>query len=159
MDLSNFFDEDEQYTPSELANIFDCTAQTIRNWTDQGKLDCIKIEGARKYKGHTVMNQVNNSDFLREKLRETLGIDGEDKRREYIKNLEDRVDRLQEENEELREEKNQLQQESMQAINKLLDRMESLEGKVDNRLPEPEVEGKQNGSGPSWFSKLLPSFS
>lgn len=159
MNLSPIFDEEKRYTTAELAEVFECSKQTIRNWAKDDRLPYRETGEGREFVGHELMRAVKQSDFLRKRLRKAHGVKDND---EYTERLEDTIQELQEEKDALEEENERIRQESFEAFNKLLDRMESMDQELQDmkrRLPEPEAEEKQNGSKPGvigWVRRMLP---
>lgn len=160
MKLTAIFEPDKRYQTHQIADIFDVSKQTIRRWAQDDKIPYRKTGDGREFIGHELMRGIENSEFLRKRLRKAHGADKAD---EYMADLENTLkemkqenDRLREENDELREEKEKMSEQTLELLHKVMDEQKAMREEMNNRLPEPE--DQENGSK-SWFGKLLPSFS
>jgi transposase-like protein len=160
MKLTAIFEPDERYQTHQIADIFDVSKQTIRRWAQDDKIPYRETGGGREFIGHELMREIENSEFLRKRLRKAHGADKAD---EYMAELEDTLkqmkdenDRLREKNEELREEKEKMSKQTVELLHKVMDEQKAMREEMNNRLPEPE---EPENNSKSWFAKLLPSFS
>lgn len=157
MNLAPIFEEDKRYSPSELAELFDVTRHTIRNWAEDDRLQCDRTADGRIFIGHQVMRDVKNSEHLQKTLREAHMAENDQEENDYVQSLEQTVEELQSRLEAVEEERDQLRDQSMEVIGKLADKIdrqdekiESLESTVENRLPDPQ-DNEDTDDGSWWF--------
>lgn len=153
MELELIIDPEKDYSPSELADVFDVHSQTIRNWADSGRIPCEETEEGRRFRGEDVREAIQEKSFLRNRYREAQGIDQEN----LIENLEDTIQalqsenqRLEDENRELRDTIQELRNQHASQLDQALTVLERVSGEVGT------VKEKVLDDRP-WYKRLLSS--
>lgn len=161
MDPSIVIDEEETYSTSEVASVFDVSRQSVINWENNGKLTARRDrDDNRKFHGQQIIKDINDSKLLRKRLREAQNLEVKDttyasKLENRIFELEDRIEDLQADKKFLREQVEK-KDDQIERLLVELDRVASSQGDTSTPAIEPSNDTDRIGDRVLEQARRLP---